>query len=427
MIQTTDVIMLGWYGIEPLAGSVLAAQVSILVFLSVSGFAFAVMPMVANAVGADDDVMARRSLRMGFWVVGFFAALGMIFLSFLEPILLLLGQDPVLSGIADDYMAIALWGFMPAVLVMVLRSYFSAMERANIILYVTLVAVVVNAIGNYMFIFGNWGAPEWGVQGSAGASVVTNLATLVFLVLYAKYAPMFREKQLFAKLWRPDPQVLNEILRLGTPIAIALLAESGLFTAASLMIGWLGTIPLATHAIVLQIVTIFFMVPLGLANVATIRTGNAIGRKDPAGLNAAAIAVVTVAVICGFVFMLIYIGMPRFLISLFLEDSEPNKYDIMVYGVGLLAVAAAFQIVDSSQVVLMGVLRGMKDTKVPMYTAIVCYWMIGVPVAYILAFPLGYGGQGVWAGLVVGLFLAGIVFYVRYRILFARIKEGVAK
>ena len=418
--------MLGWYGIESLAGSVLATQISILTYLCVSGFAFAVMPMVASAVGADDDVMARRSLRMGFWVVGFFAILGMIFLSFLKPILLMLGQDPILSEIANDYMAIALWGFMPSVLVMVLRSYFSAMERANVILYVTLVAVVVNAIGNYMFIFGNWGAPEWGVEGSAWASVVTNLAMLSFLVLYAKYAPVFREKQLFAKLWRPDPQVLNEILRLGAPIAIALLAEAGLFTAASLMIGWLGTIPLATHAIVLQIVTIFFMVPLGLANVATVRIGNAIGRKDPAGLNAAAIAVVTVAVICGFVFMLIYIGMPRFLISLFIEDSEPNKYDIMVYGVGLLAVAAAFQIVDSSQVVLMGVLRGMKDTKVPMYTAIVCYWMIGMPVAYILAFPLGFGGQGVWAGLVVGLFLAGIVFYVRYRILFARIRESTA-
>ena len=423
MIQTTDIVMLGWYGIEPLAGAVLAGQVGILVFLGVSGFAFSVMPMVANAVGAGDDVMARRSLRMGLWLVGFFAMIGILFLSFLEPLLVLFGQDPHISSISGDYMMIAMWGLLPGALTMVLRSYFSALERANIILWATLAAVVINAIGNYMLIFGNWGAPEWGVEGSAITSVGTNFATFVFLVLYACIAKEFKERQLFAKLWKPDPQVLSEILRLGAPIGIALLAEAGLFTAASLMIGWLGTIPLATHGIVLQIVTIFFMVPLGLANVATIRSGNAVGRKDINGLNAAVKAALGVAIACGITFMSVYILWPDFLIGLFLEESEPNKVEILAYGVGLLGLAAAFQVVDSIQVVLMGVLRGLKDTRVPMYYAIVCYWGFGVPVAYVFGNVLGYGGRGIWGGLTLGLLLASIVFYVRYRHLLAQMKS----
>ena len=422
LTHTTDVVMMGWYSVEGLAAVVLASQFYFVFFIVGSGFAFAVMPMAASALGAGDQRQVRRSVRMGCWLVLGYGAVVAVPLWYLEPILRATGQEPVLAEIARDYIRIALWGIFPALFIMVLKSYFGALERVQIVLVATLVAALANVFFNYVFIFGHFGAPEMGAKGAALASVLTISLDCLFLIVYAAWQPALKQYQLFVKPLKPDWPALVEVTRLGLPIGLTMLAEVGMFSAATLMIGWAGTLPLAAHGIVLQIASLSFMVPLGISNVATIRAGRALGRQDATSLWRASVVVVLSALGVALLTMTVMLVIPEALVALFVKPSEPDFAPIIVMGTGLLLVAAAFQIVDAMQVVGLGLLRGIKDTAAPMVIAVLAYWVFGLPMGYYLAFVRGYGAQGVWAGLVIGLGFAAVLLLCRYGVMLARLR-----
>ena len=412
--NTTDVVMLGWYGVEELAATVLATQLWFVIFIVGSGFAFAVMPMVANALGEDDNTSVRRSVRMGLWITVIYCSAAMIPLWFFESILLALGQQPKLAALAQDYMQIAMWAMFPAMLIMVLRSYLAALERTQIVLWATVAGAVANGFMDYAFIFGHWGAPELGVQGAALATIGTTLLSFAFLLGYAAWHADLKKYKLFQRFWRSDWPAFFNVFRLGWPISLTLLAETGMFAAVSIMMGWVGTIALATHGIVQQIVAISFMIPLGLSNVATIRAGRAFGRKDSIGLWRASITVLLSALLTSVCTVVLFLTLPGHLLRLFLDTAEPDFPYIIAYGASLLAIAAAFQVFDAMQVIVLGLLRGIKDTAIPMVLAVISYWLIGVPVGYLLGFNYDYGGIGIWSGLVIGLGFAAITMGIRY-------------
>ncbi|WP_350333513.1 MATE family efflux transporter [Coralliovum pocilloporae] len=414
LTNTTDIVMVGWYGVDELAAVVLATSVFFTVFIVGSGFAFAVLPTVANAVGANDETSVRRAVRMGFWLSMIYCALVMPPLWFVESILNLLGQEPRISAMAQDYMRIAQWSMIPALLIMVLKSYLSALERAQIVLWATVAGAVANGLANYAFIFGNWGAPEMGLRGAAVATLITTSLSFLMLWLYAARHPVLQKYDLFRRLWRSDWPAFREIYKLGWPIGLTLLAETGLFAAASLMMGWIGVRELAAHGIVLQIASIAFMIPLGLSNVATIRAGHALGRRDIPNLVRGSWVVGAVGLSIALCSLSLFLLIPETLIGLFLDKADPEAPAIVAYGLVLILAAAAFQIVDSMQVITLGLLRGIKDTSVPMALAVVSYWMIGIPVAYVFAFKQDYGGVGIWSGLVVGLTIAALTMLARY-------------
>ena len=160
VIQVTDTVMMGWYGVEELAGIVLASSMFFLFFIIGSGFSFAVMPMVANAASAGDDLEVRRVTRMGLWASALYVIIAMPFLWWSKALLLAVGQDPIVAGFAQDYLRIAAFGLLPSLFIMVMKSYLAALERTQIVLWVTIIAAVINAVLNYMLIFGHWGAPE---------------------------------------------------------------------------------------------------------------------------------------------------------------------------------------------------------------------------------------------------------------------------
>ncbi|MDX5414341.1 MAG: MATE family efflux transporter, partial [Rhodobacterales bacterium] len=289
-ISLTDALMLGWYDVTALAAQVLAGMVFFVLFLFGSGFAWAVMPMVAEAESAGESQQVRRVTRMAMWLSILFGMLSMPLMIWSEPLLLALGQTEEIAREASRYLLVAGWGIFPALLVMVLKSYLAALERTQVVLWVTIGAVVVNVVVNYALIFGNWGAPEMGIVGAAWASVSVHFVSLVLLAVYA--AIVTREHALFIRFWRPDWEAFGQVFRLGWPIGITTLAEVGLFAAASVMMGWLGTLPLAAHGIALQIASLVFMIHLGLGNVATVRAGRALGVQDWAGLRLGALVVV---------------------------------------------------------------------------------------------------------------------------------------
>ncbi|WP_113913200.1 MATE family efflux transporter [Roseovarius dicentrarchi] len=411
-IHLTDSIMLGWFSIEALAAQVLAHMFFFSIFILGSGFAFAVMPMVATAVAAGDDTQVRRITRMGCWASLIYAALVLPLMVQSEALFLALDQNPQTAALAAEYLGIAGWVIVPALLVMVLKSYLAALERTQLVLWLTLAGVVLNAGVNYALIFGNLGFPEMGVRGAAIASLSVTSATLAALCIYVAFATS--EHAMFQRVWRPDWEALRDVARLGWPIGVTNLLETGLFAASSIMMGWLGTVALAAHGIALQLVSLTFMVHLGMSNAATVRAGQSFGRRDRAALRRVALVAGGLSGAFAVIMAATFVLMPVPLMSVFLSPTDPDRIAVLAVGGGLLVAAAIFQLADAGQVMALGLLRAVRDTRAPMIIAGISYWIIGIPASYVLGFPLGLGGVGIWIGLAIGLALASTLLALRF-------------
>ncbi|EET47100.1 MATE family efflux transporter [Thalassobium sp. R2A62] len=413
LIHITDTIMLGWYDVTALAAVTLAGSYYFVVFIVGAGFAWAVLPMVARAAEDDDEVRIRRVTRMGVWLSMLYAAILLPTQIWSEPIFLAIGQDPEVSALAQDYLRIAAWALFPGLLIMVLKAYLSALEHTKFQLWIVLIAAVVNIPINYLLIFGNFGAPELGIQGAAIASVAVTLVSVLGLVAYSLW--VFPHHDLFRRMWRVDRGALREVFRLGWPIGLTSLAESGLFSMSAVMMGWIGALELAAHGIALQLISMIFMIHVGLSSAATVRAGRALGRRDDVGLRVGGQVAIAISLFVAVVTAVIFLTTPEPLIAIFLSPDDPQRGTIIGIAVSLLAVAALFQLVDAAQIMALGLLRGLQDTTVPMVYAGISYWIVGVPTSYVLGFTLGWGGVGIWAGLAIGLFIAAVLLMTRFR------------
>jgi MATE family multidrug resistance protein len=411
-IGLTDTLMLGWYDVTALAASTLANSLYFVLFLMGAGFAWAVTPIVASAVAAREETQVRRVTRMGLWLAVIYGVLVTIPLMWSERFFLLIGQDPDVSALAQDYLRIAAWAMIPALMVTVLRAFLSALELTAMILWATIGAALLNGVLNYAFIFGNWGAPELGIEGAAIASLGSTVLSLVVLFGYALWKrPEYR---LLQRIWKLDPQAFVRVFRLGLPIGLTSLAESGLFSMSAVMVGWIGAVELAAHGIALNLASAAFMLHLGLSQAATVRAGIAMGHHDEAALRQSGRVATGISVTFGVLTVILFVVMPVTLISLFIDPAEPERDTLLAVGVSLLAMAALFNVADGLQVIALGLLRGVQDTAVPMVHAAISYWVVGIPVSYILGFTFGWGAVGVWLGLVVGLALAAILLMWRF-------------
>jgi MATE family multidrug resistance protein len=419
-IGVTDTFMLGWYGVDALAAVTLASSYFFVLFLMGAGFAFAVMPMVATFDAEDDEISIRRVTRMGLWLSLAYAVVIMPFMIWSEALLLLMGQTETVAADAQNYLRIAGYGMFPWLVAMVVKSYLAALERTQVVFWIAVLATLCNGLINYALIFGNWGAPELGIAGAATASLVTQAIGMVGIVAYALY--VLPHHQLFVRFWKADWEMLSRVFRLGVPIGFTGLSETGLFAATAVMMGWLGTVPLAAHGIALQCASITFMLHLGISNVATIRAGNAYGRGDRDHLARGARVVFIMSLITAVLTSVVFLVWPEPLVLVFMQSSEPARDQIVAIGVGLLAMAALFQLVDGAQAIALGLLRGVQDTTVPMVIAAISYWVVGMPCSYIFGFVLGYDGIGVWMGLVLGLACAAILLSARFwRVILGRV------
>jgi MATE family multidrug resistance protein len=414
LISLTDTIMVGWYGVSELAAVTLGASVFHVIMIIGMGFALAVMPMVAAAASNGDSVQVRRVTRMGLWLGLAFGVLSLPLFWFSGAILVALGQEPQVAADGQLYLRIAGLGIVPAVLALVLRSHLSALERPRVVLWAWLGGAALNGAMNWVLIFGNLGAPELGIAGAAIASVGTHVLILLILAIFAARARGLADYALFERFWRSDWAVFFDVFRLGWPISLTLLAESGLFVGTTIMMGWIGTTELAASGIALQIISVTFMVHIGLSSAATVRAGLAWGKGDRENLRLAAVAALSLSAAMVAFTIALLIGFREGLVGLFVGPGDPLRPAIVALGAQLLIVAAIFQLADAAQVMALGLLRGVQDTRIPMIYAVVSYWLVGMPCAYVLGFTLGWGATGIWWGLVVGLMLAGGLMIWRF-------------
>ncbi len=417
----TDAVMLGWYGIDELAGGVLGATLFTVTFIVGSGCAMATLPLAASAEGSGQTWRVRRVVRMGLWLSIIFGMLALWPLWQTEEFLLILDQEPSTAALAGDYMQIAVWGLLPALGIMALKSFFMALVRPQIVLWSTLAGALFNIIANYALIFGNWGFPELGIQGAAVATVVSQSMAMAIMLMFLRVKPAFRQYALFSNFLKPDWPVFVEVFKLGWPISATLVAETGFFAITAVMMGWIDTESLAAHGIVLEIAAVMFMIYLGLANAGTVMVGRAFGTKDRDGIILASRAVIILCVVAVAGTMLIFVSIPETLVGAFLDSDSGNIDRVVEIGVTLMYIAAIFQIGDALQVVALGLLRGLKDTQFPMIVAAISYAVIGVPASYLLGFTFGGEGAGVWFGFVIGLSCAAALLLVRFRLLLGKL------
>jgi multidrug resistance protein, MATE family len=416
LVTVTDVIMLGWLGAEPLAASTLGANVYVTVLVIGIGFMLATSPLMASAIGAGRGRIrdVRRTVRQGLWLALLFSVPAWLLLWQAEAILLLLGQDARLAAEAARYMHMLQWALLPVLIQVVLRSFMSALERPGWALVIMSGAVTLNALLNWLLIFGKLGLPALGVVGAGLATTITSVITVLAFIIVIQADRQFRRFHLLGNLWRADWPRLRRMLLLGAPIAGTLGLEVGVFSAAAVLMGLISLSSIAAHAIAIQIASLVFMVPMGLGQAATVRVGLGHGRGDPAAISRAGWTAFALGI--GFMVLTasILLLFPAALVSAFIDVSNPANAQVVALAISFLSIAALFQIVDGAQAVGLGMLRGLQDTTWPMVFAAFGYWVVGIGVGAALAFWGGWGGRGIWVGLATGLAIVSVLVLRRW-------------
>jgi MATE family multidrug resistance protein len=358
--------------------------------------------LVSQAFGAGDLPDCHRSLVQGVYLALAASPPMMAAVAVCVPLLTLAGIEPEVVSLAAPYLRVMNWGLAPLLVFFALRRYLQGMNLVMPTLASLLVANLANWFGNWVLVYGRFGVPAMGVRGSAWATVISRFAMLAMLAGWAALHAIRRRTGLMDVSLRPDITRLRRLLALGLPSAAQLTLETMVFGAAAFLAGRLGATALAAHEVVLQVAATAFMVPLGVAAAGSVRVGQAIGREDPAGAARSGWAALAIGVGFMAVSGLTMVAVPSLIIGRFTTDAG-----VLATSRSLLIAAAVFQVFDGTQVVGAGALRGLGETKLPMYANLVAHWAIGLPIGYQLAFPGRWGVLGVWMGLATGLVAAG--------------------
>jgi len=415
-LTTTDIIVLGRLGPRALAAATLGVNLYFGILIFAIGLITATAPMMAEAFGRKRKSVrdVRRTFRQGLWSAVLISVPAWIMLWNTEPLLLLLGQDPGLAADSRSFARALQWGFLPTLGFIALRSFVAALERPLWALLVTGAAVAFNIVANWALVFGHLGLPPLGLQGSGLATTLSNtFLFLVFAVIVA-FGRKFRRYHLFGRWWRPDWPRLLALWRLGVPIGATMAFEITVFNAAVFAMGWFGTEAIAAHSIAIQIAGISFMVPLGLAQAATVRVGRAYGARDRDAITRAGWTAFAIAIVFGVTMSALLLIAPMPLIAAFIALDDPANTRVIELAISFLFCAAMFQIADGAQAVGAGMLRGLQDARVPMIYAAIGYWGIAMPLALLLAFNAGLEGVGIWIGLAAGLAIVACAMLWRW-------------
>lgn len=414
LVHAVDVIFVARLGERELAASSLGIALFGLLLWAFSGLTGIVAALIAEELGRKRHAVreVRRSVRMGLWLAVLSGAVGMAICWYGEAIMLASGQDQDIAARTGDFLNIILWAMVPMILANVLRNFVSALGRPIFATAITFLALGASVLGNYAFVFGNLGAPALGLEGSALASVLTSLFVLASYIVAILGDRRLRRYRIFGNWWRPEWRRFRDLVRLGTPVMVIILAEAGLFSGAALLMGRIGAAELAGHTVALQIAALAFQIPFGVGQAATIRVGYHYGAGNRAAIGRAG----WVGIVMGGGFMMLtaaaMIFAPELLLGIYVDPADPANAALGGFAIQFMLVAAAFQLFDGVQAVAAGALRGLQDTRVPMLIAIFSYWVPGFGTAIWLGFYTPLAGTGVWIGLAAGLvFAAGLLTF----------------
>ena len=416
LVHAVDVIFVARLGERELAACSLAVALFGLLMWAFSGLTGIVAALIAEELGRRRHAVreVRRSVRIAMWLAGLSGIVGMFICGLGEALMLATGQDREIAARAGSFLQIIMWAMIPMIAASVLRNFVSALGRPIFATSITGIGLAASLLFNYAFVFGNLGAPALGLEGSALASVLTSLVMLASYVAAIGMDRRLRRYRIFGRWWRPEWRRLGDLLRLGGPVMVIIIAEAGLFSGAAFLMGRIGSAELAGHTVALQIAALAFQIPFGIAQAATIRVGFHFGARDRLAVGTAG----WVALMLGAGFMVLTASamllIPGWLLRIYVDPALPANHAMAAFAISYMTVAAAFQLFDGVQAVAAGALRGLQDTRMPMLVAIFSYWVPGYGTAVWLGFYTPLEGVGVWIGLAIGLVFAAAMLTWRW-------------
>ena len=405
-----DTVLAGHLDAHTLGAVALGSNVWVLALIIIIGMMMALQPSIAQLRGAGREQDIGPLFRQGLWLAVPMGVLLGLATAFVAPLLFNgIGVDASLVDDASAFLRAIAWGAPALAVFFVLRGLSEGMGLTRPTMYFSLLGLTLLGPIGYVLMYGALGVPRMGAMGCGFATAIVLWVQCLAFALYLARRRRYRNLDLLARFDRPDLRTIGELVHIGGPIAITLLMEAGLFVAVALAIGKLGTDIIASHQIAINIASVAFMVPLGIAMATTVRVGHARGRDDALGVRQAGAVGLALTLCMQVISATVLFTVPQRIASMYTSDAA-----VVALAAQLLTLAAIFQLSDGVQAASNGALRGLKDTRVPMLITGFAYWGVGMPVGWWLAFPSGLGARGMWMGLIAGLSVAAVLLTMRF-------------
>jgi MATE family multidrug resistance protein len=405
IIATTDVIMAGWISTEALAASTLAQGLYYLLFLLFSGLLVSTIPFITDALGSkgkEEQYISVSTSCVQLIVAAFLICLSILY--FTKEILVFFGQDILLSLEAQRYMSSLMWSIGPAILFVHLRNVLSIMGSARYAVIAIIIASIFNFVAHLILIFGFLWIPPLGLFGAGIATTLTNVLLCMLLITFGLMNPQFRERRHCIKLMVVRWRLMLPILKNGIPVSLTQANDTLFFFILTIVVGKFGVVALAAHGIAMQVLQVVFTIPNGISQASTTRISlcSPLGlysrRTSDAGWSALWLSWIVLTVTSS-----ILIIFSNDIVQLFVARDDGVNDELIMLSSLFVSILGIFHFFDGSQMVLLGIFRGLKKTVVPMLLSIICFWLVGLPLALLLAFYTDLGAVGIWCGLALGL------------------------
>ncbi|HEX7357223.1 MAG TPA: MATE family efflux transporter [Ignavibacteriaceae bacterium] len=409
MMGVVDSIMVGRLGSVPLAAASLGNSLIFIVLIIGIGCSIVISPLVAILVGgnrySECGIYFRQSLLVNVFLS--FVMIGIILLgvNFIHN----LNQPPEVIEQTIVYMSIVGLSALPLMIYQTYKQFIEGLSVMKPAMVIAILANVINAFANWVLIFGELGFPKLGLAGAAWATFCSRVFMAVVIMIYVMKNEKFKQYDVTFNFRGVNFPIIKKILRLGLPSGFQYFFEVGAFSFAVIMIGWIGANELAAHQIAINLASISFMGVLGISQAASIRVGNAMGEKNISKIRKAGFTGILLGASIMSLAGLTFILLNKYLPTLYINDEA-----VISIASRLIIIAALFQLSDGTQAVGIGVLRGLTDIKGPTIITFIAYWVISLPIAYVLAFVFKLGVQGVWIGLLIGLTASAILLTLRF-------------
>lgn len=405
-----DTIMVGRLGPEAIGATGVGSSAFYSFAIFGMGMLLGLDTLVSQSHGAGDRRDCHHSLAQGVYLALCLTPLLMGLFALMPPLFQVLGVNPTVSHLAGAFLTMVSWSTLPLLFYGAFRRYLQATGHVRPVTFALISANIVNWFGNWLLIEGHWNFPALGVVGSALSTCIARVYMAAVLAFFIWWIERNREPGLRSLLRAPDWQRLKRLIRIGFPAATQILLEIGAFGCAAILAARLAPAALAAHQIAINTAAFAYMVPLGISSAAAVAVGQAIGRREPAVARRAGY----IALGFGCIFMtcaaLVFVFFPNFILRVYTNNAE-----VIAIGTGLLAIAALFQLFDGVQTVATGALRGLGNTRTPMLVNLCGYYILGLPIGYLLCFQSGYGVNGLWYGLCLALIIIAIILLYSWR------------
>ncbi|MCY7420246.1 MAG: MATE family efflux transporter [Chitinophagaceae bacterium] len=405
-----DSAMIGPIDYRQLAASSLVLNVLAIPMVLGSGMMMAISPLVAMANGRQDINGASKILFNGFLMSLVTGCLLVIIILSTSGLLWHLGQEDIVVTYALPYYKVMACSFIPMLIFYAAKQFSDGLEITKTAMLLSLSSLPLNAFLNWIFIYGHWGAPRLELFGTGVATLITRIiiaSILVTIIFRHKiYKPYLAVKN---HAWKISSRTIKDLLHIGIPSSMQYGMEAAAFSVSGIMIGWLGATSQAAHQIALNMASTTFMASMGLSLAASIRVANAYGRKEVLLMNVIGKNTIVTGLIFGSLCALIFILLQHQLPYIF-----TNNAGVAAISSTLLVYGAFFQISDATQAIGVGLLRGMRDVKIPTILVAIAYWVIGIPLGYYLAFVNKMGATGIWIGFIAGLTMSSVLLNSRF-------------